>query len=111
MHRSNLAVGRIAAGITEQQAVLTNGCQVHIFMSFLAAHHARIRAHRHCAQPAAFEDAEIRFIMRTVLPVKASPVRIETVGIQHDEFAHTDQPGARPRVITPLGLDMIEQKR
>ena len=106
-----LPVGRIAARIAEQQRIFADGGQVHVFMRHLPAHHACIRLHSYHGQLAAAEDVEIGLVMRLILGIQALPGGVQAVTVQHGELAHADQPGARAGVITPFGLQLIDQRR
>ncbi len=78
-------------------------------MGKLAAHHAGVGLHRHHRQTTALENTEVCFVMRLVLLCQPVPICVQAVGIEHGEFPHADQPGARAGVIPPLGLKLVHQ--
>ena len=49
--------------------------------------------------------------MLLVSDVQAAGIEIEGVGILHDELAHAQQAGFRPRLIAELGLNLIPDLR
>ena len=107
----NLAVGRIAAGVAQQQGILADGGQIHILVGQLAAHHAHIRFDCDRWQAAAVEDIEICLVMGAILLIQPFPVGVQAVAVLHRELAHPDQAGARPRIIPEFGLQVVDQSR
>ena len=81
-------------------------------MRNLAAHHPGIgldRQHVLHADPA--EDPLVGLVAAVVVLLQIRLIGVEAVRILHREFAHPDQPGARPRLVAVLGLDLVEHHR
>jgi hypothetical protein len=76
-----------------------------------SAHHARVAGHGDGVQVAAVEDVEIGLVELGVVGVDAGLVAVEGVGVLHRKLAHADQPGAGPRLVAELGLDLVEHHR
>ena len=49
--------------------------------------------------------------MQLVGGVEGVAVAVEGVGVLHDELARAQHPGARPRLVAPLGLEVVQQLR
>ena len=72
-----------------------------------AAHHARIRLHHHVSDAAAVEDPAVGVLVGVVGDLESGRVRIERVGVLHEELARAEHPRARARLIPLLGLDLV----
>lgn len=76
-----------------------------------AAHHAGIRADDDEGQPGAAEDALVGGPVVAVLRIQPGLVAIQAVAVLHGELADADQTAARARLIAPLGLDVVNERR
>ncbi len=65
----------------------------------------------HGPQTAALEDASVGPVHRLVGAAQAGLVRVEGVGVLHDELPAPHQAEAGPDLITELGLDLIQADR
>ena len=77
-------------------------------MGKAAADGAGIRLHHLEGQAAAAEDAVIGVVHPAVAGFGAGFIRVEAVGVLHDEFPPPDQSEAGPDFIAKLHLDLVE---
>ena len=76
-----------------------------------AAHHAGVRADDDEVEPDPAEDPLVGPPVVLVLLVQPRLVPVERVGVLHRELADPDQSAAGARLVTPLGLDVIDDHR
>ena len=80
-------------------------------MRHLPAHDADVGPDRHGGQAAPVEDVEIGLIMGPVLGFEASLIGVQAVAVLHRKLPNPEQPRAGPRIVPPLGLEMVDQLR
>ena len=102
----DLDVGGVAG--RQRDVVLARGARRHVLVGADAAHHPDVRLDPVPLEPDAVEDAVVGAAEALVVLVQAGAVAVEGVGVLHDELARAQQPGARPRLVAPLGLEVVE---
>ncbi len=102
-----LHVGRVAARVAEGHVVLPRRARSHELVRAGAAHHAGIRLHHHVGDPAAVEDAAVGVLVGVVGDLERGRVRIEGVGVLHEELPRAQHARAWARLVPLLGLDLV----
>ena len=80
-------------------------------MGETSADRARIRLHRTKLKATASEDSLISVKHILIFPTAILHVRVEAVGIFHDELSAAHQAKARAHFVAELGLDLVEVQR
>ena len=106
---AHLDVGGVAG--RQRDVVLARGARRHVLVGADAAHHPDVRLDPVPLEPDPVEDAVVGAAEALVVLVEAGAVAVEGVGVLHDELARAQQPGARPRLVAPLGLEVVEAER
>jgi hypothetical protein len=75
----NLPVGRIAAVTAQNQGILADRREVHVFVRQAAAHHSHVRADGNYRQITPVENIEIRLVVRPILLIQPGFIRIQAV--------------------------------
>ena len=107
----NLLVRRIVAGVTQHQRVLAVLVEDHELVGQAATHDAHIRPNHDGGQAQPVEDAGVGRVVGQVGGVQPGLVGVERVRILHHELAHADQAAARSRLVTELGLEVVDDGR
>ena len=105
----HLDVGGVAG--RQRDVVLARRARRHVLVGAEAAHHPDVRLDPVPLEPAAVEDAVVGAAEVLVVLVEAGAVAVEGVGVLHDELARAQEPGARPRLVPALGLEVIRRER
>ena len=104
-------IGCIITRITVHNASFAACRDSHEFMGSIAANGAGVCFNRSVVEPAAVKDAGVGIIHLLIGLIKARFIRIEGIGILHDEFAASHEAEAGPLFITELALDLIKARR
>ena len=59
-------------------------------------------------EPEPLEDPDVGALLGLVAHVEAGLVEVAAVGVLHDELADADQAAARPWLVAPLRLEVVE---
>ena len=110
-HDRDLAVGRVAARLAQDEDVLTGRVEDHEFVGQAAAHDPDVGRHDDRVQPEPLEDPDVGAVLGVVARVEPGLVAVAAVGVLHDELADPDQPAARPGLVAPLRLEVIDHHR
>ncbi len=105
-----LAIGAVVTVVANNDRVLTNRQQRHKLVRHAAAHHAHIALHGNDIHACAAEDIEVGLVDVRVEGIQTRLVAIKRVRILHGELAHTNDAGARARLVAEFGLDLVEHK-
>ena len=108
--RRDLDVRGIAR-VGERDLVLAGRAGRHVLVRARAAHHPDVRLDPVPAQAAAVEDPVVGLDVQAVGLVEPLLVAVEAVGVLHDELARAQHPGARPRLVALLDLQVVEDQR
>ena len=105
-----LDVGRVPAGRADE-GVLADRRRVQELLALGAAHRAGHRRDDHVLQAQPVEDLDVGVAVRGVGAVQPRVVHVEGVAVLHRELAAAEQPGAGPRLVPELGLDLVQRER
>ena len=80
-------------------------------MGHVAAHGAGVGLDADRVEPHPGERARVRAVLRLVALLEAGLVRVEGVGVLHDELAGAQHAGAGARLVALLDLEVVEDER
>ena len=109
-HVHGLDVGRVATGGGDEGVltVLRDGQEL---LAGRATHGPGGGVHDDVLEAEPVEDLDVRVPMGLVRLLQPDVVDVEGVGVLHHELAAAQQPGAGPRLVPVLGLDLVERQR
>ena len=105
--RGLFQIRRVSATLAEGHEIFPGIGRHHELVRLAAAHGAGVGFHHGVPQSAALENAAIGLVVLVVGGVQAGLVHVERVGVLHEELAHAQETGFRPRFVAELGLDLI----
>ena len=111
LHLDRFRVRRVVAVRAAHERVLADLERREELLRCGAAHRAGHRRHDHVGQAEPVERAHVRDAVRLVRHLQAGIVDVERVRVLHRELAPSQQPGARPRLVTELPLDLVDRER
>ena len=106
----DLHVGGVP-GVGERDVVLAGRAGRHVLVGPDAAHRPHVGLHPVPLEAGAVEDPVVGAGLEVVGGAQALLVAVEGVGVLHDELARAQDPGARPRLVPLLGLDVVRHQR
>ncbi len=106
----HLYVGRVARR-GERDVVLARPAGRHVLVGADAAHHPHVRLDPVPLEPGPVEDAVVGLDMELIRALEAVRINVERVRVLHDELAGAEHPGAGPRLVALLGLEVVEDLR
>ncbi len=105
-------IGSVVAAVAEYERILASLGHEHKLMRYAAAHHARIRLEIYkILKTYASEYAVIGVIHPLVIFIQVLLRRVKRISVLHSELAHSDKSSARARLVSELGLYLIDHKR
>ena len=104
-------VGRVAAAAGEDDGVFAGRRQHVEFVRAGTADGAVIGQHRAVIKAEAVEDAAVGVVHVLIGRLQARFVKVEGVGVFHQEFASAHHAKARPDFVAEFGLDLIDVQR
>ena len=107
----DLAIGGVAARLAQDEDVLAGGVEDHELVGQAAAHHPDVGADRDRVEPEPLEDPDVRAVLGPVAGIQARLVAVAAVGVLHHELADADQAAPGPRLVAPLGLEVVDLQR
>ena len=111
LHLRDLPVRGVSAFRAEDDRILTDGGEVHVFMRDLSSHHACISGHGYAWKGAAGVDAEVCLVVCGILLLQPFVILVEGVGVEHRELAHSYESCPRSRIIPPFRLYVVDEQR
>ena len=106
-----LHISPVAAGRTEDDGILTGGCEKHEFMGKAASHHAGIRGYgQNLRNACPGKNPFIGTMAAKIISFQIFRGSMEGISILHGKFAHPDKAGARAGFIPEFGLDLVNHK-
>jgi hypothetical protein len=105
-----LDVRRVAAR-GAHEGVLADRARVQELLAARAAHRARVGGDDRVVEPEPLEDPLVRVPLQLVGGGEPVVVDVEGVGVLHRELAAAQEPGARPRLVPVLVLDLVDRQR
>lgn len=106
-----LDVGRVTRSGAADVRVLTRLGDGEELLGRRTAHRAGRRRDDDVLQAEPVEDLDVRVPVQLVRPRQALVVQVEGVRVLHDELAPAQDPGAGPRLVPVLGLDLVQHDR
>jgi hypothetical protein len=106
----HLDVGRVTRR-RQCDLVLAGRTRRHVLVCAEPSHHADVGLDPVPLEPAAVEDAVIGLDVQVVPMLEPVRIAVERVRVLHDELARPQHAGARPRLVTLLDLDVVEDQR
>src|SRR5207249_11349654 len=106
-----LRVGDMPARVAAEHRLLAAFGDDHKFVTLSAAYGAGIGVDDEVVETAALKDSLVGASVRVEGAVQAGFLVIEAVGVLHRELAPSNQTAARPRLVSELGLDLVERER
>ena len=107
----DLEIGCIVAVRARDEGVLARAGRSEVVDRLAPAHHPGLGLHRDGLQPAALEDPLVCAGVLLEAHVEPGLVAVERVGVLHHELAHAQEAAARTRLVTALGLEVVEDLR
>ena len=105
-------VGAVSALVTQNNGVLAAIGQQHELMRYAAAHHTGVGLYRDNFRHAcAAIDVDVCLIALLIVCFQILLRGMEGICVLHRELTHTNQTAAGARLITELGLNLIDHKR
>gem|GEM_PF-5105152 len=102
--------GVVGAGAAHERVFPGGGDRQELFGSG-AAHRAGRGLDDHVLQAEPVEDADVGLAVRLIGALQPFVVEVEGVGVLHVELPAPQDPGARPRLVAELLLDLVEDDR
>ena len=106
-----LGVRRVVAVRAPHERVLADVERGEELLARRATHRARHRRHDHVRQAEAVERLDVGGAVQRVRLLQPGVVDVERVRVLHHELAPAQQPGAGPRLVAELGLDLVDVQR
>ena len=104
-----LEVRSVAAAVAERDAVFASVGKHVELVRHRIAHVAAVGLHRNGLEAAARVDALVGVVHVPVALVSALGVRVEGVGVLHEEFLGAHEPESRARLVAELPLDLVDR--
>ena len=106
-----LAVRCIVAIIADHGIILAGPGNRNKLLRVFASNGSTVGMNDDEAQATAGKDRPVSLSHRKIAYVHALVIGIEAVEVLHDEFAYTQQAAARARLVTKLGLNLVDPLR
>ena len=107
----DLEVGGVVAALARDERVFARARRREVVERLAAAHHPGLRLDADDVEPAALEDPLIGPRVRTERNIEPFLVPVERVGVLHHELAHPQEAAARPGLVPPFRLEVVEDLR
>ena len=104
-----LDVGGVVAARAADVGVLADRGLGQELLGLRAAHRAGLGLDDDVLEPEPVEDPDVGVAVPLVARVEAGVVDVEGVGVLHHELAAAQQPGAGPRLVAVLVLDLVDR--
>ena len=104
----DLEVGGVVAALARDERVFARAGRREVVERLAAAHHPGLRLDADDVESAALEDPLIGPGVRTERNIEPFLVPVERVGVLHHELAHPQEPAARPGLVPPFRLEVVE---